>query len=132
MLRAITKKQLAKSSNSNFYATTNTRIRSEDTTHINSGKVHRETAPAIDMNCTPAQVAEPPSITTVTVAEQLSTHLNSVTDIKLPWANKEYQSDTPLESIMKRIPQHEPWNSHENYDPLAVGPLKTDRDTEEE
>jgi len=121
-----------KSSNSNFYATTNTRIRSEDTTHINSGKVHRETAPAIDMNCTPAQVAEPPSITTVTVAEQLSTHLNSVTDIKLPWANKEYQSDTPLESIMKRIPQHEPWNSHENYDPLAVGPLKTDRDTEEE
>ena len=32
------------------------------------------------------------------------------------------------DSIMKRIPQHEPWTQHENYDPIAVAMDKTDRD----
>ena len=32
------------------------------------------------------------------------------------------------DSIMKRIPQHEPWTHHENYDPIAVAMDKTDRD----
>ena len=31
------------------------------------------------------------------------------------------------DSIMKRIPQHEPWSHHENYDPIAVAVDKTDR-----
>ena len=31
------------------------------------------------------------------------------------------------DSIMKRIPQHEPWTQHENYDPIAVAVAKTDR-----
>jgi len=30
-------------------------------------------------------------------------------------------------SIMKRVPQHEPWSHHENYDPMAVALIKTDR-----
>ena len=30
-------------------------------------------------------------------------------------------------SIMKRVPQHEPWSHHENYDPMAVVLAKTDR-----
>ena len=30
-------------------------------------------------------------------------------------------------SIMKRVPQHEPWSHHENYDPMAVALAKTDR-----
>jgi len=31
------------------------------------------------------------------------------------------------ESIMKRVPQHEPWSHHENFDPMAVALAKTDR-----
>lgn len=30
-------------------------------------------------------------------------------------------------SIMKRVPQHEPWTHHENYDPIAVSVSNTDR-----
>jgi len=33
--------------------------------------------------------------------------------------------ETP--SIMKRVPQHEPWSHHENFDPMAVALIKTDR-----
>jgi hypothetical protein len=28
---------------------------------------------------------------------------------------------------MKRVPQHEPWSHHENFDPMAVALIKTDR-----
>jgi len=121
-----------KADNVNTTSVKNTRIRSNDSTNISSKNFHRETADKIEMNCDPAQVAEPGAVASVTVAQQLSTHLNSVTDIKLPWANKEYQSDEGLESIMKRIPQHEPWKEHENNDPLSVSPIKTNRDNDEE
>ena len=30
-------------------------------------------------------------------------------------------------TIMKRVPQHEPWSHHENLDPMAVALIKTDR-----
>ena len=33
---------------------------------------------------------------------------------------------------MKRIPQHEPWTHHENYDPMAVALAKTDRSEQED
>jgi hypothetical protein len=35
-------------------------------------------------------------------------------------------------SIMKRVPQHEPWSHHENYDPMAVALIKTDRSEQED
>lgn len=34
-------------------------------------------------------------------------------------------------SIMKRVPQHEPWTHHENLDPIAVSIAKTDRGSQE-
>ena len=35
-------------------------------------------------------------------------------------------------TIMKRVPQHEPWSHHENYDPMAVALIKTDRSEQED
>lgn len=35
-------------------------------------------------------------------------------------------------SIMKRVPQHEPWSHHENLDPMAVVLAKTDRSNQED
>ena len=34
-------------------------------------------------------------------------------------------------SIMKRVPQHEPWSHHENLDPMAVTLAQTDRSNQE-
>ena len=36
------------------------------------------------------------------------------------------------QSIMKRVPQHEPWSHHENFDPMAVALAKTDRSEQED
>jgi hypothetical protein len=55
-------------------------------------------------------------------------HKNPVVDpSKFPWKEERYQDPTPLESILKRIPMHEPWSLHEHLNPLAVKPDKTDR-----
>jgi len=125
-----------KATNINAFSLNNTRIRSDNSTNISSANFHRETADKIEMNCDPAEVAEQGSIDSVTIAEPLSLHQNAVVDITLPWSDggveREYQSDEPLESIMKRIPQHEPWYKHEHMDPLAAAPPKTDRDITEE
>jgi hypothetical protein len=37
-------------------------------------------------------------------------------------------SPIPLETIVPRAPQHEPWPHHENLDPLAFKPNETDRE----
>jgi hypothetical protein len=44
------------------------------------------------------------------------------------WVGARYNTETPLESIMFRIPMHEPWPNHENLDPLSVKPELTDRE----
>jgi len=44
-----------------------------------------------------------------------------------------YTFDSPnATSIMKRVPQHEPWNHHENFDPANVNSVRTDRNNPEE
>jgi hypothetical protein len=44
------------------------------------------------------------------------------------WVGARYNTETPLESIMARIPMHEPWPNHENLDPLSYKPELTDRE----
>lgn len=62
-------------------------------------------------------------------AKALPLRKNIVTDGTEDWAKTKYQKGT-LESIMKRIPMHEPWALHENMAPSFVGPGSTDRETE--
>jgi uncharacterized protein (DUF2345 family) len=91
------------------------------TTEIKSGGNHIETASKIHMNG--------PAAGTATKVVALTVHNNVVVDaVTVPWKSKRYQSDKMLESIMYRIPMHEPWGGHENYDPTLVTPDKTDRD----
>jgi hypothetical protein len=45
-------------------------------------------------------------------------------DIAQPLATHSVTGET---TIMKRVPQHEPWSHHENFDPMAVTLAKTDR-----
>jgi hypothetical protein len=88
-------------------------------TDIRSVGNHTESAKQIDMNGPDAATAEFP--------EFLKTHENPKTDPAAGW-NKLYQAGV-VNSIMKRIPMHEPWLLHENQAPAIVTPTNTDRET---
>jgi len=99
--------------NNNFTAGANT--------NILSGVDHIETASTINMNGTSAEKA--------ISAEVLVLHDNIKTDPTEAWENKNrYSVDTPLKSIMKRVPMHEPWALHENQAPAQLTPDNTDRE----
>ncbi len=88
-------------------ATNDTKITSGGVSHINSKGSHRETAGKIYMNSAPAATAA-----TALTLNQLPNELGET-----------------LESIMMRVPTHEPWPHHENLDPQSFLPTKTDRET---
>jgi len=92
-------------------------------THINSGGKHIETAPQIHMNgpeATKAILADP--------VEDLPTHQVVETDGTLKWSETKYIKEEALETIMKRVPMHEPWALHENFAPELQSPASTDRE----
>lgn len=97
----------------------NNRFTAVQSTHIKSGAQHIETAPQIHMNG--------PTAETATKVVKLPTHKVKVTDVSAGW-KKRYQVDKELETIMKRVPMHEPWKSHEHLDPTLCKPAKTDRE----
>jgi len=77
-------------------------------TNLKSGGQHIETASAIHMNG--------PSAATATPAVPLTT-----------FANPD-ETEATVDSIMLRIPSHEPWPHHENLDPLSFKSDLTDRE----
>lgn len=77
-------------------------------TSIKSGGDHLETASQIHMNG--------PQAATADVVEELPTFVNLDNE------------ETVIDSIMLRIPSHEPWPYHENLDPLSFKPEMTDRE----
>ena len=85
-----------------------TKITSAVTSHINSGTTHLETAGKIYMNS---------AASAATAAVPLKTFTNPD------------EEGTGVESIMLRVPSHEPWPHHENLDPLGFAPDKTDRES---
>ena len=97
---------LSSGSNNNFTAGSNT--------NINSGGQHLETAGQIHMNGPSAATATEAS--SATAPEALST-----------FANPD-ETENTTDSIMLRIPSHEPWPHHENLDPTSFKPDATDRE----
>lgn len=94
------------------------------TTDMLSGGNHTETAAQIHMNGPGAAGAS-----SATRAVVLGLHDNPIVNPStVPWKEKRYQDETPLKSIIKRIPQHEPWSLHEHLNPLECKPDKTNRD----
>jgi hypothetical protein len=75
------------------------------TTHIKSGSQHLETATQIHMNGPTAKAVEELSI----------------------YSNPDHEENV-TNSIMLRIPSHEPWPHHENLNPTNFKPEKTDRE----
>jgi hypothetical protein len=92
----------------NMNTTGDNKFTAGGSTNIKSGGNHLETAAQVHMNGPAAAEAE--------VAEALTT-----------FANLDDQENT-IDSIMLRIPSHEPWPYHENLDPLSFKPEMTDRE----
>ena len=86
-----------------------TKITSGGTTHIKSGGQHLETAPQIHMNGPAASGAQ--------IVSALNTHILP----GIPTFNQ-------LGTLAQRVPMHEPWDHHENLNPLAFKIVLTDRD----
>jgi len=64
-----------------------------------------------------------------TSAQTLALYENVIVDIENEWGNKtRYRSDEYLNSIMRRIPMHEPWPLHEHFNPVIFSSAFTDRD----
>lgn len=133
--------------NNNFTAGINTNILSAvanyltatgGNTNIKSGGQHIETASVIHMNgpgATPATPALPPEDAEKqdppAIIRALPVHQNIVISAEEDWAgNNRYFFPTPLPSIMKRIPMHEPWPLHENNASAVLTPKDTDREVE--
>jgi len=93
-----------------------------DTTDIKSGGNHTETAAQIHMNGPGAATAGK-----ATAIKPIVTHENPLTAVEAGWKSK-YQQGT-IDSILKRIPMHEPWTLHENLAPDLLTPENTDRET---
>lgn len=93
------------------------------TTDIKSGGNHTETAAQIHMNGPGASAAE-----SAEPIVALSLHPNPLTAVEAGWKNL-YQEGT-IDSIMKRVPMHEPWLLHENQLPEFLTPDLTDREVE--
>jgi len=93
-------------------------------TSIGSGGDHKETAATINMNST--KPAEPALV--AAQVNPLELRENVATSTVKPWSSSRYLAGT-LDSIMKRVPMHEPWAQHENQAPDLVDPTNTDRES---
>ena len=107
--------------NNNFTSRKNTNILSEGN--------HIETADKILMNAA-RQAAEATGARTADLAQEIKElilHENFRSSNTARWIEDRYQID-PIDSIMKRIPMHEPWPNHENLKPNTSTPKDTDRE----
>lgn len=102
-------------------------ITSKLNSNIKSGEAHFETAPKIHMNGPDAVEADFASGSLK--IRELPVYINPKNNIEVGWKTKRYQ-DEDIESIMKRVPMHEPWSKHENLGPEECTPEKTDREIE--
>jgi hypothetical protein len=115
--------KLTTQGNLDFKTGGNQKYTSGGNTDIKTGGNHTESATRIDMNSFPAETAEQAE-----PLQALPTHANPLTTTASGW-EKRYQSGN-IDSIMKRIPMHEPWLLHENQAPEQLTPDKTDREAE--
>jgi hypothetical protein len=110
--------QITTTTNLDIATGSSNKISAGTTTHIKSGGNFIATADQIHMNGIEATAAAP--------AAMMKVHDNPLTSSGNPWKTDRYQSKKPIQSILKRIPMHEPWSMHENLDPTKVVPDKTD------
>lgn len=67
--------------------------------------------------------------TAASIAPDLPTPLETFSlpnrSANVGWSNNQFYKDADITSIMQRVPTHEPWDHHENINPSAFTPDKT-------
>lgn len=90
-------------------------------TDIRSGGDHKETASRIEMNGPAAATASK-----ATIPEKLDTFSLPNRSSSAGWANGNFYKSGSITSIMQRVPTHEPWDQHENVNPVQFSKANTD------
>ena len=91
---------------------------------VSAGAAYIESASEIKMNSGPAPAADiGPSPETPEALEVFALPNRSLSS---GWANNQFYRASDLNSIMLRVPTHEPWDHHENIDPSKFTQDKTD------
>ncbi len=105
-------------SSMNLYSGSSNNFTAGSSTNIKSGGQHIETASAIHMNGPGAASAAQADVASdAELPQVLQTH-------SLP----DQEGNELFQTIMRRVPTHEPWPHHENLDPVKFKPDQTDRD----
>ena len=106
-------------------------------TNILSGGQHIEEAAKINMNGPPAKAADLASLAKeagkadiADLVRLLPTYDNIKINNYVDWTAIRHR-DGAVNSIMKRIPMHEPWPNHENLKPDTSTPDDTDREKDD-
>jgi predicted chitinase len=98
------------------------KLQAGGTSNITSGG-HKETAPRIDMNGPASELpAKAPAALT---PERLVTFSLPNRSASSGWSNGNFYRSQPFQSIMQRVPTHEPWDQHENVNPAEFVPERT-------
>jgi len=105
------------------------KLQAAGSTNITSAH-HIESAATIDMNgpnaSTPAKPTPTDAAYTAEIPPGLPKFLLPNRDKDGGWQNGQFYKTGDLESIMKRVPTHEPWDQHENIKPGEFSSAKTD------
>lgn len=109
--------------NLNVNVSKNTFITSGGNTNIKSSGNHLETASQIHMNSggNPAGAAD-----TAEIPPDLPLFSLPNRKVSSGWENGVFYKADSIKSIMQRVPTHEPWDQHENFNPPKVAPPATD------
>lgn len=103
-------------------ATNNTMMSTGKQFNVAAGAQYRESAAEIHMNGPVAASATaadlPPMISTYVLPNRVTSQ---------GWANGNFYKGSDINSIMQRVPTHEPWDQHENINPSKYAPQATDQ-----
>jgi hypothetical protein len=100
----------------NINSSGNNKFSTTGNTNILSVGNHIETAKEIHMNGPAASSAE--SAINAEQPSSLPIFLLPNRDTSAGWANGNFYRGADIQSIMQRVPTHEPWDQHENIDPV--------------
>lgn len=107
------------SSKTNMYQLSNSNF------HVKADGYYRETATRIDMNSPGNAAVAATYSTTATIPVLLPTFNLPNRKQSYGWADGKFFKAPDIETIMLRIPTHEPWDQHENNDPVKYSSTGT-------
>ena len=83
-----------------------------------------QNAVIISVNSAPG--TEGTKASTAAIASGIPTQELPGTSVDYPWINNNLYKGKNIDSIMNRVPMHEPWSQHENINPSQFSPSATD------